>query len=273
MTLNTTPESPDELFIYFNDPIKVSSGEFIAGLKEINVWYSWYNIEARYENNFIRYSNKKIAGTSEDYWEEIIFKDGMYEIDDINLKIKHYFGEGKCFEIFEDSITSRAVLSLPPEFKVDFSIGEMNELLGFEKRIYANVRTEKTGFVNPEEKDDKNTEFSAKYPSNITRSVDRILVHCSLIRGSYANIKNSKNPSSSDVIFSFVPNKDPGNMLVFKPNPINYFSINQSTSIHDIHFYLTDQLDRRIDLNNEPISIVFSLMNKRLKADVKITPE
>jgi hypothetical protein len=62
-------------------------------------------------------------------------------------------------------------------------------------------------------------------------------------------------------------------LLVFKPNPINYFSINQEESIYDIHFYLTDQLNRRIDLNNEPISIVFSLMNKRLKADVKIAPE
>jgi hypothetical protein len=48
-----------------------------------------------------------------------------------------------------------------------------------------------------------------KYPINISKRIDRILIHCSLVENSYLN----------NVIYSFVPETPPGSLITINPNP------------------------------------------------------
>jgi hypothetical protein len=68
------------------------------------------------------------------------------------------------------------------DYEIDFSHGKIHELLGFDKKIY------KEG-INYATKID-----------NITKDIDQILIHCSLVSSSYQN--NLK----SDVIYRVILN-------------------------------------------------------------------
>ncbi|CAH1380577.1 unnamed protein product, partial [Tenebrio molitor] len=61
------------------------------------------------------------------------------------------------------------ILKLPNDYEIDFSHGKIYELLGFDKKIY------KEG-IN----------YATKI-GNITKDIDQILIHCSLVSSSYQN--------------------------------------------------------------------------------------
>ncbi len=107
------------------------------------------------------------------------------------------------FEINE--ITLRCVVRLKPGHKVDFSSGELHEISGFESKIIYKDKTD------------------IKYSINISKGIDRILIHSSLVENSYLNYVKS------DVIYSSVPETSPGSLLTINPNPpihlINFSSL------------------------------------------------
>jgi hypothetical protein len=55
-----------------------------------------------------------------------------------------------------------------------------------------------------------------KYSINISKGIDRILIHCSLVENSYLN--NVK----IDVLYSFVPETPPSSLITINPNPPIY---------------------------------------------------
>ncbi|CAH1364229.1 unnamed protein product, partial [Tenebrio molitor] len=61
------------------------------------------------------------------------------------------------------------ILKLPNDYEIDFSHGKIHDLLGFDKKIY------KEG-IN----------YATKI-GNITKDIDQILIHCSLVSSSYQN--------------------------------------------------------------------------------------
>jgi len=64
--------------INFQPPIHLGSGKYKAALnKLIAMSYSWYNIDASFGNNKIRWRKK----TEE--WKTLIFSNGMYSYSDI----------------------------------------------------------------------------------------------------------------------------------------------------------------------------------------------
>ena len=60
-------------------PIRLGSGNYKAALnKLITMSYSWYNIDASFGNNKIRWRKKN------EEWQTLIFPNGMYGYSDIN---------------------------------------------------------------------------------------------------------------------------------------------------------------------------------------------
>jgi hypothetical protein len=84
---------------------------------------------------------------------------------------------------------------------------------------------------------------------NITNNIDRVLIHCDVITGSY------QGGRSSDVMYSFSADGEPSSLLQIKPNRLLYLPINQSGYLYRMRIRITDQLDRVINLNGEEVSL------------------
>ena len=144
--------------------------------------YSWYNIDASFGNNKIRWRKK----TEE--WQTLIFPNGMYGYSDmINSFFQTQTGKVDpkdkdsdfIFTLYFDMTIFRVVILMHENYELDLSEGEFAELLGYEKKIL----TLENNFVG------------AMVP-NITRSVDWVFLHCDLI-------SRQANDVPSDVLYSF----------------------------------------------------------------------
>lgn len=218
--------------INYANPIKLN-GEHKIALAGATLWYSWHNISSKFENNKLKYFNGKD-------WNTLTFPDGIYDADELNNYLEDVFqcnGEN-CSILFDvNNATNRFILVLnDSKYAVDFNEGKLHELLGFEKKEY---------------KDKIN---HALLPGNITRDVDRVLIHCSIISHSYQNNR------MSDVIYSFTPKVSPGELINLEPFQLKYLPLNCTGYIYSIRIRITDQLDRLIDFNGE--NLTFELFIK-----------
>ncbi len=165
---------PHDFEVNYTVPLEFSSGSEIA-LIGCNMWYSWHNISAKHNTNKLRYSN----GTK---WETIIFPEGNYDFDDIQDYINDHFKmDDPPISIHANTVTLRTIILLKPGFKIDLTengSGELYKIFGFEPQIINQPRTE------------------SKYKADITRGVDRVLIHCSIVGGTY------ENSFESDVIYT-----------------------------------------------------------------------
>ena len=124
--------------INFQPPIHLGSGNYKAALnKLITMSYSWYNTDASFGNNKIRWRKK----TEE--WQTLIFPNGMYGYSDINSFLQTQTGkvnpEDKdsdfIFTLYFDMTIFRVVILMHENYELDLSEGEFAELLGYEKKI------------------------------------------------------------------------------------------------------------------------------------------
>jgi len=160
----------------------LGSGNNKAALnKLITMSYSWYNIDASFGNNKIRWRKK----TKE--WKTLIFLNGIYGYSDIYSFLQTQTGkvdpEDKdsdfIFTLYFDMTIFRVVILMHENYELDLSEGEFAELLGYEEEIL----TGKKNFVGP-------------MVPNITISLDWVFLHCNLI-------SRRANDVPSDVLYSF----------------------------------------------------------------------
>ena len=223
--------------INFQPPIHLGSGNYKAALnKLITMSYSWYNIDASFGNNKIRWRKK----TEE--WQTLIFPNGMYGYSDINSFLQTQTGkvdpEDKdsdfIFTLYFDMTIFRVVILMHENYELDLSESEFAELLGYEKKIL----TGKKNFVGP-------------MVPNITRSVDWVFLHCDLI-------SRRANDVPSDVLYSF---STTGLQVSYpfqkEPYRLEWHPVNKS-EINSIRIWVTDGRDNPLDLNG--IDVAVSIM-------------
>ena len=81
-------QASHDFTINFHPPIHLGSGNYKAALNKLNTMsYSWYNIDASFGNNKIRWRKK----TEE--WQTLIFPNGMYGYSDINSFLQTQTGK------------------------------------------------------------------------------------------------------------------------------------------------------------------------------------
>jgi len=124
--------------INFQTPIYLESGNYKAALDErITMSYSWYNIDASYGNNKIRWGKKS------EEWQTLIFPNGMYDYDDINRFLQTQTRKidpkdkdsDYIFTLYFDYTLFRVVILMHENYELDLSEGEFAELLGYKKRL------------------------------------------------------------------------------------------------------------------------------------------
>ena len=142
--------------------------------------YSWYNIDAAYDNNKIRWRKK-----TEQAWKTLTFPNGMYDYANINRFIQKHTGRvdpkveksNFIFNMYFDMTAYRVVILIHDDYELDLSQGSFSDLIGYGKETLSG------------------DSVGRKLP-DITRGVDWVFIHCDLITRISNNVPR-------DVIYSF----------------------------------------------------------------------
>ena len=187
-------------------------------LPNLSIHYIWKNIKSAYNNNEFKIS----APTWNDTFD---LPDGSYSIDDIQdyfefiIKKHETLNEDLPIEIYPNKIKNRIVFKIKTGYKLELLTPETMRLLGSTKKdVDAN----------------KNSENVPKLGS-----VEVVLVHCNLVNNNYQQ--------ASKVLFTFVPNKQFGQLINIAPHSLTMLSTT-NTEFSFIEVWFTDQ-------NSEPLEI------------------
>lgn len=225
----------DDFVVEFPSPIDLT-GEWELSLIKANLWYAWYNISAEKGNNIVRYYNGTL------FRPNIVIPDGQYTLDQLNDFIQSQMNANGDFTldtagqpvydiIIEPNFsTLRTNITLTNGYQLDLTLSDLYLLLGFTQILVT-------------------TSGDGPFVANINDSINSLIIHCDLVSGnaSYAN------STKSDILFSFVPDSIPGTNIDVTPLTKIYLPIDPNRKqVSEVRMYLTDNLDRRINLNGEP---------------------
>ena len=194
--------------------------------------YSWHNISHKYSNNTLKYSHD--GGTT---WTTITFPPGNYGYKDLNSIILQTLSQNihSTTRISLSFIRTRLLvyIALETNYQIDLTNNDFADIIGFNKSI---ITCSNYGVHIP----------------NITRSVDEIVIHTNIVSKSIVNGK------SSNVLYRFGLNNLPISYPFHKKGRELFNKVSVST-IKYLRIYITDTLNRPIDLNNQPVEIVLLL--------------
>ena len=170
-------------------------------------------------------------------FETITFPSGVYDYADINTFIHEKIGKlpgddvNYGINVLFDLTTFKVFIQWDENYQIDFNgSGNFNVLLGFQKELL------------------KTSAYGANFP-NISNSIDYIYLRCSLLSDSIVSGKRS------NVLYTFSTNTKTRSLL-FEIQPINYLWNRINTKyISEVTFYITDDEDREVDLNEIDISL------------------
>ena len=196
----------------------------------LSIYYTWKNVKSTYNNNKFKIS----APT----WNETFdLPDGSYNISEIQDYIEYIIkkdktiGETAPILIYTNTITNRIVFKIKTGYKLELLSKETMKLLGSTRDTIDA---------------DKNSE-------NIPRleNVEVVLVHCNLVNNSYQQ--------ASRVLFTFVPNKQYGQLISISPNSLIFLKT-MNTEYSEIEIWFTDQNNNSLDIeDNVNISLIINI--------------
>jgi hypothetical protein len=202
--------------VEYNKPIDLRGKQFAIALKKISLWNSWHNISQQYKNNTFDYFDGERT-------IPVTIPDGNYTAENLN----DYFESANIdVKLTINYAVSRFVLEIGELRVFDISKGTLCELLGFKPDEYKGTVT-------------------GQHVANISRGVDILLLHCSLISSS------RYNEQDSDILFTFTPRIQPGALIDISINEPIYRHGIHTSEIRSIRVWLTDQDNRSIDINHQ----------------------
>ena len=168
----------------FTDKLNLKDPKKNMALANLSIYYTWKNIKSEYNNNKFKIS----APTWNDTFD---LPDGSYSIVDIQDYFKFIIKKhDPPVKIYPNKIKNRIVFKIKTGYKLELLTPETMKLLGSTKK---DVDKNKDGENVPK-----------------LESVEVVLVHCNLVRNDYQY--------TSKVLFSFVPNKEFGQLKNISPH-------------------------------------------------------
>ena len=155
--------------------------------------------------------------------------DGSYSVSDNQdyfefiIKKNETLTENPPIQIYPNKIKNRIIFKVKTGYKLELLSPETMKLLGSTKK---DVDKDKNGEDVPK-----------------LESVEVVLVHCNLVNNSYQQ--------ASKVLFTFVPNKQFGQLITISPYLLTMLKTT-NTEFQSIQVWFTDQ-------NNRPLEILNSL--------------
>lgn len=234
ITLSDTTSNSNDFTVAYARSLKmdVSNGQtYEIGMVSAQIYYTFANISATLLNNQFVYSNGVDTRT-------LTIPNGQYNITQLNDEVqRQIIGLGDTeanLVLVPNYSTNKVRIELAGGYSVDFTIANsLKDLLGF-TAIVVNTTQEGTNIAN------------------VSRDVEKILVHCSI-----ANNSSFLNTDTSDTIGEVYLTQPPGSQITQAKNPIIWIPVSNSSveRIDQIRIYFTDQLGRQLDFGGEPTSV------------------
>ena len=191
---------------------------------------TWKNIKSEYNNNKFKVS----APTWNDTFD---LPDGSNSVSDIQDYSEYILQEHETIAdnppvlINVNKIKNRIIFKIKSGYKLEFLTEETMKLLGSLRNV---IDKNKDGEIVPR-----------------LETVEVVLVHCSLVNNSYQH--------ASKVLFTFVPNKQFGQLITITPHsPTMLKTTNAEFSI--IEIWLTDPNNRAVEIeDNVNITLIIGI--------------
>ena len=212
-TENSKTNEPHRFKLELTDKLNVTNPNKNMALASLSIYYTWKNIKLEYKNNKFKIS----APTWNDTFD---LPDGPYSIVDLQdyfefiIKKHETLTENPPIQIYPNKIKNRIVFKIKTGYKL--------ELLGSTKK--KDVDSDKTSGDVPK-----------------LESVEVVLVHCNLVKNNYQH--------SSKVLFSFVPNKQFGQLINILPNTLTMMNTIK-TEFSFVEVWITDQISKALEIED-----------------------
>ena len=188
---NSKTSEPHIFRLNLTDKLDLKVPERNMAFANLSIYYTWENIKSEYNNNKF-----KISAPS---WNDTFdLPNGSYSISDIQdyfefiIKKHETLTENPPVQIYPNKIKNRIVFKIKTGYKLELLTPETMRLLGSTKKDVDS---------------DKNSENVPKL-----ESVEVVLVHCNLVKNDYQH--------TSKVLFSFVTNKQFGQLINISPHSL-----------------------------------------------------
>ena len=228
-TKNSKTSKPHRFRYNLIDKLDLKNPYKNMALANLSIYYTWKNVKSIYNNNKFKIS----APT----WNETFdLPDGLYNISEIQgyieyiIKKHQKIGKNAPILIYANKISNRIVFKIKTGYKLELLSKETMKLLGSTKDIVDS---------------DKNSE-------NVPRleNVEVVLV--------YSNLVNNSYQQASRVLFTFVPNKQYGQLISISTHSLVFLkTIN--TEFSEIDIWFTDQNNNDLEIED---NVNISLMIK-----------
>ena len=193
----------------------------------LRIYYTWKNIKSKYNNNKFKIS----APT----WNDTFgLPDGSYSVEDIQdyfefiIKKHETLTENPPIQIYPNKIKNRIVFKIKTGYKLELLTPETMRLLGSTKKDVDS---------------DKNSENVPKL-----ESLEVVLVHCNLVKNDYQH--------TSKVLFSFVPNKQFGQLINISPHSLTMMNT-VNTEFSFVEVWFTDEASKSLKIeDNANLTII-----------------
>ena len=219
-----------DIDINFPVPLQLNSDyNYEIGLQWFSAYNTIFNIKDKNEIEVTDLNrNKKIA---------VLIEPGAYEISQINKRISKFLFEALNIQddkspitLSPDIPTSRSILNVSDNYKIEFKTIEVRDLLGFSKSIFQ-----------------KGIHFSDKI-INIS-DINSINIQCDIIEGSYNNGNQTNN------LYSFPIDTVPRGARIIERMYIPIYMPIIKKYIDSIHIRIVDEHDNLIDFHGETIQM------------------
>ena len=236
-SVNQYGNKPEDFTTNFTRPIILDNNkQYVIGLNRvINMSFTWFNVNAGYNNQLIKYSSDN--GST---FKDINFPAGVWNYTDFNTYIKNITKTADTYPITLefDNTTFRVTVTLAENYQLDLRASNFNDLIGFDKKILAS-----------------GTHIGPRLP-NLSQDTDILNIHCDLINDSLVDGQDT------DIIYSFSTIVlQPSYSFNLEPRRVTFNPVNKN-NISSIRIYITDGKRRLVNLNGADTS--FSLILKSI---------
>ena len=222
-TKNSKTSEPHRFRYNLIDKLDLKNPNKSMALSNLSIYYTWKNVKLIYNNNKFKMSART--------WNETFdLPDVSYNISEIQdyieciIKKHETIGENAPILIYANAVTNRIVFKIKTGYKLELLSKETMKLLGSTKDTIDA---------------DKNSE-NVPILENV--------VHCNLVNNAYQQ--------ASKVLFTFVPNKQYGQLISISPHSLVFLkTIN--TEFLKIEVWFTDQNNNALEIeHNVNISLI-----------------
>ena len=224
MNIENSKTNESNIFLYeCTDKVNLKNPNKNMALANLSIYYTWKNIKSEYNSN-------KFEISAPTWNNEFDLPDGSYSLSDIQdyfeyiVKKHETIADNPSVQIYVNKTKSRIVFKIKTSYKLELFSKETMQLLGSSKK---NVDQNKDGENVPK-----------------LESVEVVLVHCNLVNNNYQQ--------ASKVLFSFVPNKQFGQLIAITPHsPTMLKTINAEFSFIEVWF--TGQNNRPLEIEDNVV--------------------